>query len=84
MLVLFMGKSRTSCRFLHSTWAGPHECSLGNPHPELKGGTKSCISSGLEQSSFNRRGVLPETTTFPKLGFSPAYVRCQKLWVVSG
>jgi hypothetical protein len=49
MLVLFTGKSRASCRFLHSIWGSPEKCRLGNLRIDVEGRAKSCIYSELDQ-----------------------------------
>jgi hypothetical protein len=51
MLVLFMRKSRASCRFLHSPSPGPEKVQPLEPNNWPGGGTKSCILSGLETLS---------------------------------
>jgi hypothetical protein len=69
MLVLFTGKSRASCRFLHSTCADPGKCSLGNLRTGIECRTKSCIFSGLEQCTrFLGSGVFGDYVV-PKLAW---------------
>jgi hypothetical protein len=60
MLVLFTGKSRASCRFLHSYAQPPlRSAALGIYLTELEGRPKSCIFSELEwYARFRARRVL--------------------------
>jgi hypothetical protein len=83
MLVLFTGKSRASCRFLHSTCAGPGKCSLGNLRTGIECRTKSCIFSGLEQCTrFLGSGVFGDYVVRNWLGAGLRTV-AEGGWVVS-
>ena len=71
MLVLFTGKSRASCRFLHSMRPSPEKCGRANLLTDLEGLTKSCVFSGLEQCARLRaRGNLRDPLC-PETGLAP-------------
>jgi hypothetical protein len=83
MLVLFTGKSRASCRFVHSYGSQPSEVQPRELGADPEGLTKSCIFSGLERWHPIARKRESSEQLCPKTGLAPLTIAAEPSRVAS-